>query len=88
MRRASRVLASRGDEAQMLDAGRGLLSRQLLVGSQHRAQRVEDVLPRLLARAALAEGTGHLQHTGDDPALLVGSLQAIVKSTEAAMAEW
>jgi hypothetical protein len=72
----ARAASRRGDEAQMLDAGRGLPARQLLVGGQHRAQRVEDVLASLLASAALAQRPGHLEHPGDDPALLVGLLES------------
>jgi hypothetical protein len=55
---AGRLIARHGsDEAQVLDAGRGL-PRRLLVGGQHCPQGGEDVLPSLLAGASLAERAG------------------------------
>lgn len=37
---------------------------------EHERKRVEDVLPRFLARAALAEDARHLGDRNDDPAVL------------------
>lgn len=59
----------------MLDIGVRAMSGELLVGGEHRAQGVESILSGLLPRAALTEGTGHLEDTGDDPSILVRILK-------------
>lgn len=64
-----------GSKPQMLAIRLSRLAGQLLVGRQYRAQRVEGVLLRLLAGAALAHRAGDLEHARDDPALLVGTLE-------------
>lgn len=65
----------RGYETQVLAIGPGRLSGQLLIGSQHRAQGIEDVLSSFLAGAALAHCPRNLQNARDDPALLVGAVR-------------
>lgn len=49
--------------------------RELVVGCEYCAQRIEHVLPCLRSSAALAESPRNLQHTRDDPALLVGLIE-------------
>ena len=60
----------------MLAIGVDVLSFELLVGSQDRAQRVEDVLASFPSGPALAERGGHLEYPGDDPPLLVGRVES------------
>lgn len=59
----------------MLQVAARASSRELVIRCEHRAQRVQHVLPRLLSRAALAEGSGNLQHPRDNPALLIGLVE-------------
>jgi len=48
---------------------------ELIVRREHRAQRIEHVLPRLHSRTTLAEGSRNLQHTRNNPTLLVGLVE-------------
>lgn len=59
----------------MLEILAGGSPGKLVVRREHRTQRVEHVFPRLLARSALAECPGNLQHAGDDPAVRIGSVK-------------
>lgn len=69
----------------MLAIGIGRFAGKLLVGSEHGAQCVEDVLAGLLAGASLAQSARHLKNACDDPPNLVGRSKEIVKSTDVAM---
>jgi hypothetical protein len=50
-------------------------ARKILVGSQDRLQCVEDVLACFLTGSALADSSGHLEHTRDDPTSLVRAVE-------------
>lgn len=59
----------------MLAIGVGRFAGELLIGSKHGAQCIEDVLPSLLAGAALAQGARHLENARDNPPVLVGAVE-------------
>ncbi len=43
---------------------------------EHERKRVDDVFPCFFARTALAERAGNLEHSGDNPAILVGRVKS------------
>jgi hypothetical protein len=59
----------------MLAISIGRFAGKLLIGSEHGAERIEDVLASFLAGAALAQGARHLKNARDDSPVLVGPVE-------------
>jgi hypothetical protein len=70
-----RDASRRGYKPKMLQVLARASPGELVVGREHSAQRIEHVLSCLPPRATLAEGSRNLQHTRDDPTLLVGLVE-------------
>ncbi len=62
-------------EPQVLKVFSGATTGELVIGSEHSAERVEHVLASLFASSTLTQGAPDLKYARDDPAVLVGLIE-------------